>query len=445
MIAADTSLIRSRRGRVAAGAVAVATQSTARSITAAQVAERIRANVGTAWRDKTIDGFKAGSPETTVTGVVTTVMATRRVLARAVELGRNFVVTQEPVFYNANDEPGNRASDAVYLAKKAYIEQHGLVVFRFADHWNGRQPDPRVAALARTLSWDGPGTNGVFAIRETTLSALAAHLRDRLQIRGGLRTLGAPDMRVRSALLMPGTADVPTMLARLKEADVVVAGEPREWEVVPYLLDSRDGRREQGAALGGPRGLGGTGHEGLCGMAQDVRSRSAGRCGPGGRSLLEPARMTAQEIVTRIRQRLADQGITWRTETVDTFKAGIRTTAVSGIATTGMATFDVLRRAAKAGRNFVITHEPTFYNHQDQTAAFEQDPTYQAKQRFIREQNLVVWRFHDHAHAIRPDPLVVGSARMLGWASFASPTRTAHLRRAARPHCGSSPATSPRA
>jgi putative NIF3 family GTP cyclohydrolase 1 type 2 len=132
--------------------------------------------------------------------------------------------------------------------------------------------------------------------------------------------------------------------------------------------------------------------------------------------------MTAQEIVARIRQRLADQGISWRTETVDTFKAGNPDAQVTGIATTGMATFSVLKRAAKAGRNFVITHEPTFYNHQDQTAAFEQDATYQAKQRFIREQNLVVWRFHDHAHAIRPDPLVVGSARMLGWSSFASPT-----------------------
>lgn len=215
-------------------------QSPAKPMTAGQVAERIRANAGMAWRDKTLDGFKAGSPETPVTGVVTAVMATQRVLARAVELERNLIVTQEPVFYNANDEPGNRASDAIYLAKKAYIEQHGLVVFRFADHWNARQPDPRVAALARALSWEGPGTNGVFTIRETTLSSLAAHLRDRLQIRGGLRTVGAPAMRVRSALLIPGTTDVPAVMARLKDADVVVAGEPREWEVVPYLLDGRE-------------------------------------------------------------------------------------------------------------------------------------------------------------------------------------------------------------
>jgi putative NIF3 family GTP cyclohydrolase 1 type 2 len=211
----------------------------AATVTAAQVAERIHANLGTPWRDKTIDGFKAGSPEVAVTGIVTTVAATRRVLARAVDLKRNLIITQEPVFYSANDEPGNRASDAVYAAKKAYLEQHGLVVYRFSDHWNGRQPDPRVAALASALSWQGPGTNGVFTIPDTTVSRLAAHLRERLQMRGGLRTLGAPDMKVRTVQLIPGTTDVATVMARLNDVDVVVAGEPREWEVVPYVLDSR--------------------------------------------------------------------------------------------------------------------------------------------------------------------------------------------------------------
>ena len=132
--------------------------------------------------------------------------------------------------------------------------------------------------------------------------------------------------------------------------------------------------------------------------------------------------MTAQDIVTRIQQKLADAGIAWRTPTVDTFKAGRPATEVRAIATTGMATFDVLRRASAAGRNFVITHEPTFYNHQDQTTALEADATYQAKLRFIDDHGLVVWRFHDHAHMMRPDPLVVGSARMLGLSEYASPT-----------------------
>ena len=131
--------------------------------------------------------------------------------------------------------------------------------------------------------------------------------------------------------------------------------------------------------------------------------------------------MTAQDVVARIQEKLAADGIAWRTPTVDTFKAGRPDTVVRGLATTGMATLDVLRRAAAAGRNFVITHEPTFYNHQDQTTALEADTTYQAKLRFIEEHGLVVWRFHDHAHMLRPDPLVVGSARTLGLADRASP------------------------
>ena len=132
--------------------------------------------------------------------------------------------------------------------------------------------------------------------------------------------------------------------------------------------------------------------------------------------------MTAQQIVERIQQALTKEGIAWRAQTVDTFKAGSPETEVRGIATTGMATFDVLQRSAKAGRNFVVTHEPTFYNHQDQTTGLENDATYRDKQQFIADNRMIVWRFHDHAHMLRPDPLVAGSARMLGLTPYASAT-----------------------
>jgi putative NIF3 family GTP cyclohydrolase 1 type 2 len=131
--------------------------------------------------------------------------------------------------------------------------------------------------------------------------------------------------------------------------------------------------------------------------------------------------VTAEAIVARIQEQLARQGITWREGGRDTFKAGKPDTLVRGIATSGMSTFDVLRRAASAGKNLVITHEPTFYNDRDVTTTLQSDPVYLAKQRFIAEHHLAVWRFHDHAHALRPDPLVAGSARALGWTQYASP------------------------
>jgi putative NIF3 family GTP cyclohydrolase 1 type 2 len=209
-------------------------------LTVARSVDRIRAAVGP-WREKTVDGFKSGDPSVALTGIAVTVAARLENLRKAVSAGCNLVITQEPVFYGANDEPGNRASDAVYLAKKAYIEQAKLVVCRFSDHWNTRQPDPRVAALAEALGWkDEPGADNIYRIPETSMSSLTALVGKRLALRGGMRTIGPPDMRVRTVLVSPGTTDLASTVARLKGADVVLAGEPREWEVVPYLLDARE-------------------------------------------------------------------------------------------------------------------------------------------------------------------------------------------------------------
>src|SRR5437764_10306763 len=77
-----------------------------------------------------------------------------------------------------------------------------------------------------------------------------------------------------------------------------------------------------------------------------------------------PQALTAAVIIERIQKHV---GVPWRAATVDTIKAGAPDTPVAGIATTFMATFDVLQRAAASRKNLVITHEPTFYNHEDQT------------------------------------------------------------------------------
>ncbi|HMF60460.1 MAG TPA: hypothetical protein VK595_08810, partial [Vicinamibacterales bacterium] len=77
----------SRRSFVIAGAATLASAGLARAqrpgITAQQVVARIRAGVGVPWRDTTVDTFKAGDPDTVVTGIATTAMATLGVLQRA--------------------------------------------------------------------------------------------------------------------------------------------------------------------------------------------------------------------------------------------------------------------------------------------------------------------------------------------------------------------------
>ena len=149
-------------------------------------------------------------------------------------------------------------------------------------------------------------------------------------------------------------------------------------------------------------------------IATSAGALFAGRMVAGRQSTLTPRR-----VVERIQEKL---GVTWRAETVDTFKAGNPDTTVRGIATTVMATMSVLERAAVAGRNFVITHEPTFYGHTDSTAEIESDPIYQRKAEIIKKYDLVVWRFHDHWHMRRPEPMTQGIFRELGWEQLMQPS-----------------------
>ena len=116
----------------------------------------------------------------------------------------------------------------------------------------------------------------------------------------------------------------------------------------------------------------------------------------------------------------------------DGLKAGDRSTVITGIATTAMATLEVLKQAAAAKANFVVTCEPTFYGRSDaQPPAAGRgrggpggvdatDPILVAKKEFIEKNNLVVFRLHDHWIARKENDMVAGLADSLGWSKYAA-------------------------
>lgn len=136
------------------------------------------------------------------------------------------------------------------------------------------------------------------------------------------------------------------------------------------------------------------------------------------------APLTAQQVVDRIRK---NAGTPWQPDSLDTFKAGDPATEVTGIATTAMATMDVLTRATKEKANLIITLEPTYFGRLDaqpapggrgQAGISLDDPVYTAKKEFIQKNGLVVWRFNDHWRARKPDPFATGLARTLEWSKY---------------------------
>jgi putative NIF3 family GTP cyclohydrolase 1 type 2 len=122
--------------------------------------------------------------------------------------------------------------------------------------------------------------------------------------------------------------------------------------------------------------------------------------------------LTAAEAIARIQKHYA---AALPANTVDTIKAGDPSTSVTGIATTFLDTMDVLREAQRRGLNLVISHEPTFYNHLDDTSFFANDPVYREKLAFIQQHHMVVFRFHDQMHEVVPDPVAMGFVQSMGW------------------------------
>ncbi len=104
--------------------------------------------------------------------------------------------------------------------------------------------------------------------------------------------------------------------------------------------------------------------------------------------------------------------------TVDTLKTGSRNMVVTGIVTTMFATIDVIGKTIELGANFIIAHEPTFYNHRDETKWLENDDVYNYKANLLKQHNIAVWRNHDDIHSLKTDGVRKALVEQLGWQQF---------------------------
>ncbi len=130
-------------------------------------------------------------------------------------------------------------------------------------------------------------------------------------------------------------------------------------------------------------------------------------------------KQTPEDIVGQIKKNVTCR---WADKTVDTFKAGNPGTTLKGIAVCMFADMETLQKAVQMNCNFIITHEPVFYNHTDETDSFQNDEVFKEKMNFIEQNDLVIFRFHDHIHRTAPDGIYAGMIDQLGWKGNQSKT-----------------------
>jgi putative NIF3 family GTP cyclohydrolase 1 type 2 len=252
----------------------------ANPITAEGLMDRIQKNLGVPWQSQRADGISdgvfLGDPDTPVTGIVTTFTPTLDVLRRAVSSGKNTIICREtpfysrgerqPLFYRNGPAPSKEVieKDAVYRVKRDFIDQNKLVIIHFFDNWEARKTDGQLRGLAMALGWDKfhsrmkrnsepyrPG-DVYFVLPRVSLNDLARSIRDTLKIRG-MRLIGNPQSQVSKVAVTHGLLLVADLEQILKEpgVDVVVGGEPVEWEAGPYFQDLVTAGQSKGLILVG--------------------------------------------------------------------------------------------------------------------------------------------------------------------------------------------------
>jgi putative NIF3 family GTP cyclohydrolase 1 type 2 len=225
----------------------------AQTLTAAQAIQLIQQRYPAERPADTVDTIKAGDPATIVTGIATTFLDTMDVLREANRRGLNLVITHEPTFYNHPDDTAFFKDDPVYLEKRAFIEQHHMVVYRLHDAIHDVPPDHIELGLIDALGWrkyvraDDP----FFAtIPPTTLGALAKDLSAKFNVHT-MRIVGRPDLAITKVALLPGAAGSQKQIEALRrdDVDVILIGEVPEWETVEYIRDAAAQGRAKGLIL----------------------------------------------------------------------------------------------------------------------------------------------------------------------------------------------------
>ena len=158
------------------------------AITAQAIVDRIQQKLGSGWKNPSADTFVAGNREGEVKGIVTTYAPSLEVLRKAVAGGKNMIVSRESPYWvrtvatGGGGGRGNQPSmdnDPIFRMKRDYIAANNLIVYRFFDNWNARQPDAQLQGLAKALGWEKyykpsggqpwATNNGFFAIPPATL------------------------------------------------------------------------------------------------------------------------------------------------------------------------------------------------------------------------------------------------------------------------------------
>lgn len=199
-------------------------------------------------QEKTCDGIIYGDAEKECTGVVTTCCPTAAVIKKAAKIGYNFIICHEPTFFSGWDTTDWLENNQIYAAKKALLDETGIVIYRNHDHLHSDKPDGIFTGVIKKLGWDsykvGDGffPDSGYIIPEATVEEVARHLCSVLHI-DGARIIGDPQMKVKKVTLSAHYLGNDWDMLGIESIDrndyeLIIPGEIIDWTIGEYVQDS---------------------------------------------------------------------------------------------------------------------------------------------------------------------------------------------------------------
>jgi len=201
-------------------------------VTAGHVDTYLRSLAGEwSYPTDTVDTFKAGGPDTIVTGIAVAWLPFTWALEQASKLGCSLFVTHEPTFYDHWDSRTELFNLKIPKERRRMLEESGMAVLRCHDLWD------RYPGLGITTAWgDRLGLDRliasdeysrVYAVEPTTARQLANQIAGRLISEGqpGVQLVGDGDSLVESVCIGTGAETPYLKLVAKFDPDLVICSD----------------------------------------------------------------------------------------------------------------------------------------------------------------------------------------------------------------------------
>jgi len=176
---------------------------------------------------ETVDTLKSGQQDWEIGGIAVSWMSFTSALQKAFDLGCNVFITHEPTFYDHYDmDPSILAIPSV-RAKRDWIEQHRMAVYRCHDLWDRLPHIGIVDTWGEFLGFSNPVASDdyvrVYQIDPQPALTLARMVATRLQTlnQPGVQLIGPSTVPVRSVCI--GTGAITPFIQSLERFQIDIA------------------------------------------------------------------------------------------------------------------------------------------------------------------------------------------------------------------------------